>query len=86
MRKALPDRTKGVLCGVCGAFGQLPVTAAYTFAPAREISGCDYTQVIFSAVMGCFLLGQTPDALSIVGYAVIIAMAVADFPYNDRTQ
>ena len=73
-----------LMCGVCGAFGQFSITAAYTFAPAREISVYDYTQVIFSAIMGYFLFGQTPDALSFVGYAVIIAMAVVSFVYNNR--
>ena len=73
-----------ILCGCCGAGGQFSITAAYTFAPAREISVYDYTQVIFSAVLGYFLFGQLPDAWSFVGYAVIIAMAVVNFLYNNR--
>ncbi len=73
-----------ILCGCCGAGGQFCITAAYTCAPAREISVYDYTQVIFSAALGFFLFGQLPDVWSFVGYAVIIAMAVVNFVYNNR--
>lgn len=74
-----------LLCGLCGAGGQFAITAAYTFAPAREISVYDYTQVIFSAILGYYLFEQTPDALSFLGYAVIIAMAVFNYVYNNRS-
>lgn len=73
-----------ILCGCCGAGGQFCITAAYTCAPAREISVYDYTQVIFSAVMGYFLFDQLPDAWSFAGYGIIIAMAVVNFIYNNR--
>ena len=73
-----------ILCGVCGAGGQFSITAAYTFAPAREISVYDYFQVIFGALLGFFLFDQLPDALSFLGYAVIILMAVINFIYNNR--
>lgn len=73
-----------LLCGTCGAGGQFFITAAYTYAPAREISVYDYTQVIFSAILGYFLFDQLPDVWSFVGYAVIIAMAVVNFLYNNR--
>ena len=74
-----------LLCGVCGAGGQFSITAAYTFAPAREISVYDYTQVIFSAILGFFLFDQIPDVFSFLGYALIIGMAVVNFLYNNRS-
>ena len=73
-----------LLCGVCGAGGQFSITAAYTFAPAREISVYDYTQVVFSAILGFFLFDQMPDAWSFLGYALILGMAVVNFIYNNR--
>lgn len=73
-----------VLCGVGGAGGQFAITAAYSFAPAKEISVYDYSQVIFSAVIGFFVFGQVPDALSFLGYALIIAMAVMNFVYHNK--
>ena len=38
----------------------------------------------FSAAMGFIVFGQIPDALSWIGYALICAMAVAMFFYNNR--
>ena len=62
--------------GASAALGQFGVTLAYANAPAKEISVFDYTQVIFSAVLGFFLFGQLPDVYSWMGYGVICAMAV----------
>ncbi len=72
-----------LLCaGLSAAGGQFTITMAYTHAPAREISVYDYSQVIFSAVLGLFVFGQSPDWLSILGYVVICSMAVLMFCYN----
>ena len=73
-----------LLCGLCGAGGQFAITAAYTFAPAREISVYDYTQVIFSAFIGYMLFDQLPDRYSFIGYGLILAMALLNFVYNNR--
>lgn len=73
-----------VLGGFSAMAGQFALTAAYTRAPAREISVYDYTQVLFSALFGFFLFGQIPDALSVVGYIVICGASVALFVYNRR--
>ncbi len=56
--------------------GQLCITAAYTHAPAKEISVYDYTQVVFAAVWGFVLWGQVPDIYSIIGYIIIIGVAI----------
>lgn len=73
-----------LLCGLCAAGGQFAITAAYTYAPAKEISVYDYSQVMFSAIMGFFLFDQVPDALSFLGYALIIAMALLNFIYHNK--
>lgn len=73
-----------LLTGAAAAGGQFSITAAYTHAPAKEVSVFDYSQIIFSAILGFFLFGQIPDVLSIVGYAVIISVAVAMFIYNNK--
>lgn len=65
-----------LLCGVFGACGQFSITAAYTFAPAREIAVYDYSQIIFSALLGFFIFDQLPDALSFLGYTIIILLAL----------
>lgn len=74
-----------VMAGVSGSRGQFGVTSAYCYAPAKEISVYDYTQIIFAAGLGFLLFAQIPDWLSILGYCIIIAMAVVMFFYNKES-
>ena len=71
-----------LMAGVSATVGQFAVTAAYCYAPAKEISVYDYSQVVFSAILGFFLFGQMPDGYSVVGYVLICGMAVYMFLYN----
>ena len=73
-----------LLAGLSATGGQFTITAAYIYAPAREISVYDYSQIIFSSMLGFFVFGQTPDVWSIVGYVLIVSMAVVMFLYNTR--
>lgn len=73
-----------LLAGIAGAGGQFAITAAYTYAPARDISVYDYTQVIFSAVLGFFLFHQLPDHYSVIGYVLICGMGVYMFRMTRR--
>lgn len=73
-----------ILAGASAAGGQFSVTSAYCYAPAREISVYDYSQLIFATILGFFVFGQIPDSLSIIGYLIIISMAVAMFIYNNK--
>lgn len=41
-----------LFAGLSAAGGQFSITAAYCYAPAREISVYDYSQIIFSAGLG----------------------------------
>lgn len=72
--------------GIAAAGGQFSITAAYCYAPAKEISVYDYSQIIFSALIGFVVFGQTPDWLSWLGYTIIIGMAVVMFLINNRPQ
>ena len=74
-----------LLVGVCAAGGQFGITAAYTYAPSREISVYDYSNIVFVAIEGYLFLGhQIPDILSIVGYIIICSMAIWMFIYNNK--
>ena len=64
-----------VLAGMGAAIGQFSITTAYKFAPAKDISVFDYTQVIFAAILGMIFLDEVPVLLSILGYAIIIGTA-----------
>lgn len=68
--------------GAAATLGQFGVTLAYAHAPAKEISVFDYTQVLFSALLGFFLFAQVPDGLSVLGYLVICGVSVLMFFYN----
>ncbi|MCR5765941.1 MAG: DMT family transporter [Treponema sp.] len=72
-----------ILSGICAAGGQFSITAAYFHAPASKISIYDYSQIIFSAVLGFLIFGQVPDILSFAGYIIIISMAGLNFWYNN---
>ena len=73
-----------LLAGFAASGGQFSITAAYCNAPAREISVYDYSQIIFSALLGFLLFSQVPDFLSVIGYLTICVMAVVMFLYNNR--
>lgn len=65
-----------LMAGVSAAGGQFSITAAYSKAPAKEISVFDYIQVIFAAILSLVFLGDLPDYVSFIGYAIIIGVAV----------
>lgn len=75
-----------ILAGIAAMGGQLNITAAYTYAPAKEISVFDYSQIVFAAILGFFFFDQTPDALSVVGYVLIIGAAVGRWWYQNREE
>ena len=74
-----------LLSGCAAALGQLGITMAYTYAPAKEISVYDYIQVIFAALLGFLLFGELPDFLSVLGYVLIIGTAVYRFLTSRKT-
>lgn len=73
-----------LLAGCAAAGGQLSITAAYRHAPAKEISVFDYSQIVYAALWGFLVFGEIPDALSFVGYAIIIGAAVFRCIFNLR--
>ncbi|MFC2716585.1 MAG: EamA family transporter, partial [Stomatobaculum longum] len=74
-----------LLSGCAAALGQLGITMAYTYAPAKEISVYDYIQVVFAALFGFLLFGELPDLLSVFGYVLIVGTAVYRFLASKKT-
>lgn len=70
--------------GLAAAGGQFSITAAYTYAPAKEISVYDYTQLIFTTAIGFLLFSDKPDLFSWIGYIIIVSTAFASFQYNRK--
>ena len=75
-----------ICAGLTAAAGQISITAAYRCSPAKEISVYDYTQIIFSAILGLIIFQQIPDMYSIIGYIIIIISAVIMFVLNNRNR
>jgi drug/metabolite transporter (DMT)-like permease len=70
--------------GIAATGGQFSITKAYFYAPAKEISVYDYTQIVFSALLGVIILGQVPDRFSILGYMIICTTAILMYLYNKK--
>ena len=73
-----------ILTGVAAAGGQFGITAAYSFAPAREISVYDYSQIVFAALLGMIFLNELPDLYSIIGYFIILFAGIFMFLRNRK--
>lgn len=70
-----------LLTGLAATGGQFGITAAYCYAPAKEISVFDYSQIPFAALLGFVFFGQIPDIFSWLGYLIICGTALAMFLY-----
>ncbi len=71
-----------ILAGLMATSGQICITRAYGYAPAKELGSFDYTQVVFAAIIGWVFLNQLPDMYSIIGYVIIISMAILKWKYD----
>ena len=65
-----------LLIGVFGSLGQAFITYAYRFAPASEISIYNYSGIIFSMILGFFILGEPVKFTSVIGGALVAAASV----------
>ena len=70
-----------ILTGIAAAGGQIFITKAYAKAPAKEISVYDFSIVLFAAFFGFLFLGQIPDIYSVIGYVIIVGIAVFKWRY-----
>jgi len=73
-----------ILAGVFATIGQFGITLAYKYAPAKEISIFDYSNIIFSAIISMVIFNQSPDILSVLGYIVIFSASLYMFIYNKK--
>lgn len=73
-----------LLAGTFASIGQFGITLAYSYAPAKEISIFDYSNIIFSAIISLFIFGVSPDLFSIIGYLIIFSASLYIFWYNKK--
>ena len=58
--------------GFLGALGHYLMIKAYELAPASLLAPFDYTGLIWATLLGYFLFGDLPDAMTILGAVIII--------------
>lgn len=75
-----------IFAGLAAAGGQFTVTAAYKYAPAKNISVFDYSQVIFASIWGALVFDELPDYLSVIGYVIVISCAVGRWLYLMKSE
>ena len=73
-----------ILAGVFASIGQFGITLAYKYAPAKEISIFDYSNIIFSAIISIVVFSAIPDVFSIIGYIIIFGASYYMFLYNKK--
>lgn len=71
-----------LMAGAFASIGQFGITIAYKYAPAKEISIFDYSNIIFSAIISFIVFGVLPDTLSFIGYIIIFGASLYMFLYN----
>lgn len=59
--------------GLFATIGQVFLTRAYSLAPAARVGAVAYSSVVFAALIGWLLWGETPDRLAFAGGMLVIA-------------
>lgn len=62
-----------VLIGVTSGIGHFTMIKALEFAPASLIAPFAYIQLLWVSILGAFVFGDFPDAVTLVGMAVVVA-------------
>ncbi|HCX65605.1 MAG TPA: EamA family transporter [Eubacteriaceae bacterium] len=73
-----------VLAGLGGVLGQVGVTFAYKFAPAKEVSIYNYFGVVFSAIFSIIIFDSVPDGFSIIGYVIVFISSYIMYQSNKK--
>jgi drug/metabolite transporter (DMT)-like permease len=59
--------------GIIGGLAQLCLTQAYRLAPVSVVAPFDYVIILWGTLIGWFVWGDFPDALTFAGVGVVIA-------------
>jgi drug/metabolite transporter (DMT)-like permease len=70
--------------GVTGSVSHLMLMRAYRLAPASFIAPLIYLHVVQATIAGLVFFGQFPDAVTLVGIAIILASGAAIAGYEQR--
>ena len=70
------DWPKMVLMGLCAAVGHLLIIIAYEKAAASQLAPFGYAEIVSATLLGWFIFGDFPDAVTWAGIAVVVASGV----------
>lgn len=73
-----------LLAGSSCAVAQYALTNAYRYAPPKDISIYDSTQILFSGLLGYLLFRQVPGLTSWIAYLLILAASLLLFLHYRR--
>ncbi|PQJ52062.1 hypothetical protein BTO12_16560 [Vibrio splendidus] len=68
-----------VLVGVISSIGQWFGVTAYKWGEANVVSNVEYSQMIYSMVLGFLLFAELPNSLALIGTSVILFSAILPF-------
>ena len=68
---SLVDLGLFAIAGLFGSVGVMCVTHAFRLGPAAVISPFEYSALIWATLLGYFLWGELPDAITLVGAAIV---------------
>jgi drug/metabolite transporter (DMT)-like permease len=76
----------GVLCALGGlaVWAQLCHTMGYSLAPAGQVGPFSYGNVVFAALMGWLIWGETLDGLTIVGAVLTCSAGIIASYQSER--
>lgn len=75
-----------ILIGIFGSMSQLALTYAYRFAPASEVSIYNYAGILFSMILGYFVLSEEITLRSVIGGGIVILASLIVYLYNNRRE
>ena len=79
-----PDLFYLIMIGVTAALGQILMTLSYHYAPAGELSIYNLMGILFSALLGFFILHQIPTVRTFIGGGLVVLASLLLFFYKKR--
>ena len=73
-----PEGDRVALAAATGAtaqVGQMALTRGIQLLPASRATAYSYTQIVFASLLGAWLFGESPDAFTAAGAALVLTGA-----------
>nr|WP_309502151.1 DMT family transporter [uncultured Roseovarius sp.] len=72
--------------GICATLSHICLSFALSFAPASLLAPIQYLEIVSATVLGLVIFGDFPNALSLIGIALIIASGLYVFVRERQLQ